>query len=96
MEKPVRFSVALPKDLHRRFKMRCVATDTRMVDVIFQLVERDLIGKPGSTKRRRPRPRVPRCGPDHEPRAVRFRETDVRRAIRQSSALAKRLARSKW
>ena len=42
MEKNVRFSVSLPKTLHWRFKMMCVATDTQMADAICKLVEHDL------------------------------------------------------
>ena len=42
MEKVKRFSVSLPYDLHKRFKLRCVATDTQMADAICKLVEHDL------------------------------------------------------
>jgi hypothetical protein len=42
VEKTKRFSVSLPYDLHKKFKLKCVATDTQMAEAICKLVERDL------------------------------------------------------
>ena len=42
MEKVRRFTVSLPLELHKRFKLRCVTDDKQMTDFLCELLTREL------------------------------------------------------
>jgi hypothetical protein len=56
VEKTKRFSISLPVDLHRKFKLACVSSDKVMGDYLRDLLVRDLdrqdIERPVKTARR--------------------------------------------
>ena len=42
MQKMKKFPVAVPAELHRKFKIKCAVENTTMADVVRRLLEREI------------------------------------------------------